>query len=71
MEEMGIISKVSFGMRDSGVVALWFTVKTLHGDSLQCLPLDEAASLIKRYYISDINTLNGKPCKVSVEGGAL
>lgn len=68
VEELGIIQNVQCGMRDVGQPIMWFTARTLQGDSLQILSWDKAAKLIEDAGVYSINDLNGQGVVLLTDG---
>ena len=65
-----IIRNVGFGVRDTSHAMLWFTAYESESlASLQCIPAGAAIELLERHGISDVMTLEGKPCWVRHDNG--
>ncbi len=71
MRELAIISDVHVGCRDVDFPMLWFTVTGINYSALQCLPWEEAGSLIRDNGVRDIKELNGRGCIVESAGGLM
>jgi len=70
-EELGIIVDIHVGMRDVNEPVLWFSIRTLHGGSLQVMNWDSAEKFIREWNCKRIEDVNGKPCVVTREGTLL
>lgn len=66
IKQMAIIKNVTFGYnRDCGKVGLSFTVYLDEGSAAgQFISDNEALEVIKKFDVSDVNDLDGKPCWV-------
>ena len=71
-EEMAIMTGVTIGCRDINEPCLWFSVTLMDGcGALQVLGWEDARQLIKTSGYYDFKTLEGKPCRVDVEGNLI
>ena len=68
-EELGIVKDIHIGIRDTNSCICWFTVDTLHGTSLQIIPIHRICEEMERLFIYKLEDLNNKPCIVYIEGG--
>jgi len=69
-EQMGIIKEIHIGTRDIGVPCLWFSVQLLNCGFLHVITgKDEIYDFMNKYSPSDIDSLNGKPCRARMENG--
>ena len=70
-KEMAIIKGVGFGTRDRAHCMLWFSVHTIDGSALQCIPADEAVALLEKHMVTEVHELEGKPCIVTSDGSTI
>jgi len=71
-EQLGIIKRVGYGLRDVGYPVLWFTIYTSeHCASLQVFRGEESDRVITEADVYDVKLLEGKPCWVIVDGGLM
>lgn len=69
MRKMAIMKNVTFGLDiDCGRVGLCFTVYLDESSAaLQYVYGESALEVIKKYGVSDVSRLNGKPCWVETD----
>jgi hypothetical protein len=67
-EELGIIRKPGYGMRDANDPILWFEVNTLGGTSLQVMRQPEADAFIRAAGVYDVRHLEGRPVVIERSG---
>ena len=67
---LAIMRGVGFGVRDTNRAMLWFTAyEDESSASLQCIPALLAIDLLEKHGVTDVKTLEGKPCWVRRENG--
>lgn len=68
MKQMAIMKNVTFGMNDRDQVGLTFTTYLSESQAAgQFIPGELALEVIKKYGVSNVNQLNGKPCWVETD----
>ena len=71
-EQMAIIRKPGFGMRDMNEPGLWFDIYTSDNSAaLQVFHGDAALDVIRAYGVYDVKDLEGKPCLVEAAHGMM
>ena len=68
-EELGIISDIHVGIRDTNSCICWFTIEILRGRTLELISLDTLKEVIEKHQIFKLEDLNNKPCIVTVNDG--
>ena len=68
-EELGIISNIHVGIRDTNSCVCWFTVELLNGCALQVISLEVLKEIINKHQIYKLEDLNNKHCIVEITNG--
>ena len=72
IEELAIMSEVSFGLRDIAVPCISFSTKTLKGGALQCITgCKQIRNFLNEWNCYDIKSIEGKPCKIKRDGNMI
>ena len=67
-EELAVIKGVRFGMQDEPWPCLVIGVELLIGGAGITLHYEDAAKLIRKHHIGNIQDLDGMPCIVEITG---
>lgn len=70
-EQLAIMSEPSFGLRDTGIPVIWFSVrwgKDLTWSSLIVITQDHFQDFLKEKNVYDIKNLKDSPCQIDVSG---
>ena len=67
IEQLAIMRDLNVGTYDTGKACMWFTVSTLRGNAMLMLTWEQARELLEGHDVSNLDTLEGHPCVVSVE----